>query len=122
MYRFFVVAVSFLVLIGCASTGKYDGYVANTIETWNNVSVERFLEANPEVHSPLPLGGGRYRYTIIHDVHTWAEWLDIDVFYRIYVFVNERGVIYNVTGQRTAELETYEKQYAVRLKTINPVY
>ena len=89
-------------IIPNAKYSKHDAYVQSFADSWGNQRVEAFLDANPNVRDPIPLGGDRYRYTLVHDVTTGFELLELDVFCKIYVFVNEHGRIYKVEWERDA--------------------
>ena len=89
---------------GCAAhTIQHDMAVKSIAESWLNQPIERFLDVNPDIKEPIPIGGGSYRYTYIHDIQTEAEvgtafWSEGRVgrndFYYLYLYVNSEGVIY----------------------------
>ena len=100
-------------LIGCAAhTVHHDLAVKSLVESWLNQPIDRFLDVNPDVQDPIPIGQGRYRYTYVHDVLTEAEigtafWSEGRVqrndFYYLYLYVNNDGIIYKVDySRRTA--------------------
>lgn len=100
-------------LMGCAAhTVHHDLAVKSLVESWLNQPIDRFLDVNPDVRDPIPIGQGRYRYTYVHDVVTEAEigtafWSEGRVqrndFYYLYLYVNNDGIIYKVDySRRTA--------------------
>ena len=100
-------------LIGCAAhTIEHDLAVKTLVESWLNQPIDRFLDVNPDVQNPIPIGQGRYRYTYVHDVVTEAEIgtaffssgnVNRNDFYYLYLYVNSYGIIYKVDySRRTA--------------------
>ena len=99
-----------VMLIGCAAhTVQHDVAVKALVESWLNQPIDRFLDVNPDVQNPIPIGQGRYRYTYVHDVVTDAElgttfWSEGRVrrndFYYLYLYVNSDGIIYKVDYSR----------------------
>lgn len=97
-------------LIGCAAhTVQHDVAVKTLVESWLNQPIDRFLDVNPDVKDPIPIGQGRYRYTYVHDIVTEAEvgtafWSEgragRNDFYHLYLYVNNDGIIYKVDYRR----------------------
>ena len=113
--KFWAVFIIFamMILIGCAAhTIQHDMEVKRLVESWVNQPIEKFLDVNPDIKEPIPIGGDSYRYTYIHDIQTEAEvgtafWSEGRVrrndFYYLYLFVNSDGIIYKVDySRRTA--------------------
>ena len=105
--------LALMMLVGCAAhTVQHDVAVKALVQSWLNQSIDRFLDVNPDVQDPIPIGQGRYRYTYVHDVVTEAEigtafWSSGNVrrndFYYLYLYVNSDGIIYKVDySRRTA--------------------
>lgn len=102
-----------LMLVGCAAhTIQHDLAVETLVESWLNQPIDKFLEVNPDVQDPIPIGQGRYRYTYLHDIVTDAEVGTVFLssgnarrndFYYLYLFVNSDSIIYKVDySRRTA--------------------
>ena len=97
-------------LIGCAAhTVEHDLAVKTLVESWLNQPIDRFLDLNPDVQDPIPIGQERYRYTYVHDIQTEAEVgtaflsegrVRRNDFYYLYFYVNNDGIIYKVDYSR----------------------
>lgn len=101
------------ILIGCAAhTVQHDLAVKALVESWLNKPIDAFLDVNPDIQDPVPIGQGRYRYTYVHDIVTDAEVGTAllsegrtrrNDFYYLYLYVNSDGIIYKVDySRRTA--------------------
>ena len=98
------------ILIGCAAhTLQHDMAVKSLLESWLNQPIDKFLDVNPDIKEPIPIGQGRYRYTYVHDIQTEAEVgtallsegrVARDDFYYLYLYVNSDGIIYKVDYSR----------------------
>ena len=99
-----------MMLVGCAAhTVQHDVAVKALVQSWLNQPIDKFLDVNPDVQNPIPIGQGRYRYTYVHDIQTEAEvgtafWSEGRVrrndFYYLYLYVNSDGIIYKVDYSR----------------------
>ena len=107
----FALCVS-LLFVGCAAHTVQDDFrVGVKAKSWLDQSIEKFLDANPDIKDPMPIGNGNYRYTYVHDINTDMEVFAAfastpsrptyrDDFYHIYLYVNQEGIIYKVNWQR----------------------
>lgn len=98
----------YLFIVGCAAhTLQHDQQVEKLLNSWLNTPIEKFLDKNPDVENPIPIGNDSFRYTLIHNIHTDAEALASmsgprhgrDDFYHLYIFVKD-GIIYKVDYSR----------------------
>lgn len=114
-FKMLLLLVVAMIIGGCAThTLQHDNELQSILNNWIGSSIEDFLDANPNVQNPIPIGNGRFRYTLIHNVDTDAEVLTAFAnalsttgpktyrqdFYYVYVFVNEYGIIYKANYER----------------------
>ena len=107
--RFYAVLyLTMFSVFGCAvHTQKTAFEVENFAHSWMNQPFEEFITYHPEIKGQLPIGNGNMRYEYECDLFTTGEMLwtlmdvrynsgGMDAYYTIYIFVNEKGIIYDM--------------------------
>ena len=101
-----------IVMVGCAvHTSQNDTELQIIAESFTGKNIETFLEINPDIKEPIPIGNGNMRYTYYHDVTTAGEFGNAILFgvysnayYTFYLFVNRDGVIYKTNFVRRVDI------------------